>query len=264
MPQLTSQPNNRLTRRAAFTLIELLVVVAIIALLIAILLPSLQRAREVANQTVCATTIKQLGMAHMLYATDSQQYLTPIKMPPVFVPGRGRLVNWAWNPLFRKNLGLPPVDPDALIQPDGKVRGGYPSRFICPSLDFEQRRELGDLIHTYSFNAANTPARNDKFVISGDFWVWRLPDIRHPSRHPMKIDANEWTTGLFQADYRPPNGWDATGELRAIDGGSGKIAYRHQQGANIMHFDLSLRHYHKTEAWRDDLDANKQFWRVLH
>jgi prepilin-type N-terminal cleavage/methylation domain-containing protein len=246
-------------RRHGFTLIELLVVVAVIALLIAILLPSLQRARQVAQQAACAVTLRQLGMAHTLYAMDSRQYLTPVKMPPVLVAGR--LTTWAWNPLFRRNLGLPPVDVAALVQPDGKVRGAYPSQFICPSLDFEQRRELGDLVHTYSFNAANTPERNDRFVVSGNFWVWRLTDIRDPSRHPMQVDANEWSTGLTEADHRLR--WDVTGELRGVDGGQAAITYRHQEGANIVHFDLSVAYYAKHEAWTEDLEANKRFWRVL-
>src|SRR4051812_29838090 len=52
----------------AFTLIELLVVIAIIALLIAILLPSLSRARENSRRTVCGTQLKSQGMAIAIYA----------------------------------------------------------------------------------------------------------------------------------------------------------------------------------------------------
>ena len=53
-----------------FTLIELLVVVAIIALLISILLPSLRLARENARLVVCASNLRQVGVAFTIYETD--------------------------------------------------------------------------------------------------------------------------------------------------------------------------------------------------
>ena len=53
--------------RKAFTLIELLVVVAIIVLLIAILMPQLAKARDVAKRTVCLAHLKQIGAAFYSY-----------------------------------------------------------------------------------------------------------------------------------------------------------------------------------------------------
>jgi prepilin-type N-terminal cleavage/methylation domain-containing protein/prepilin-type processing-associated H-X9-DG protein len=63
------------TASAAFTLIEVLVVVAIIALLISILLPSLKAAREQANRTVCASNLQQQGIAMRSYAADHKSFL---------------------------------------------------------------------------------------------------------------------------------------------------------------------------------------------
>jgi len=58
-----------------FTLIELLVVIAIIAILAAILLPSLQRAQKTARGTVCASNLKNVAMGHFYYADDNNQWL---------------------------------------------------------------------------------------------------------------------------------------------------------------------------------------------
>ncbi len=62
--------------RHAFTLIELLVVISIIALLIAILLPTLQTAREAARASVCASSLRQWGLAQQLYTADHKGGLT--------------------------------------------------------------------------------------------------------------------------------------------------------------------------------------------
>ena len=58
-------------RLGGFTLVELLVVISVIALLISILLPSLQKARKQAQAAVCASNIRQLAVANLAYAADN-------------------------------------------------------------------------------------------------------------------------------------------------------------------------------------------------
>jgi prepilin-type N-terminal cleavage/methylation domain-containing protein len=64
-------------RKKGFTLVELLVVISIIALLLSITMPGLQRAREQAKRTVCRSNLKSLGLAFHLYGNDWKNFLPP-------------------------------------------------------------------------------------------------------------------------------------------------------------------------------------------
>lgn len=66
-------------RNRAFTLVELLVVIGIISILIALLLPSLQRAKVQANSTVCKSNLRSLGQALRIYEAENKGFLFPIR-----------------------------------------------------------------------------------------------------------------------------------------------------------------------------------------
>jgi prepilin-type N-terminal cleavage/methylation domain-containing protein len=65
----------RLHIKKAFTLIELLVVISIIALLMAVLMPSLNKARKMARRVVCSSQMRQVGIAELLYGADTGRLL---------------------------------------------------------------------------------------------------------------------------------------------------------------------------------------------
>ncbi len=102
-------------RRSAFTLIELLLVIAIIAILIGLLLPAIQRVREAAARMSCQNNLKQLGIAGLSYH-DANERLPPAVMMPYAQAGNDPLTGGAGNP-FGPNwaiLILPYIEQQAL------------------------------------------------------------------------------------------------------------------------------------------------------
>ena len=77
-------------KSAGFTLIELLVVIAIIAILAAMLLPALNKARGSAKKTACLNQIKQMTAMLVVYSTDNND----------FFPHDDRNVAWQWKGVF--------------------------------------------------------------------------------------------------------------------------------------------------------------------
>jgi prepilin-type N-terminal cleavage/methylation domain-containing protein len=177
-------------RRRAFTLIELLVVISIIALLVAMLLPSLKRARQIAVQTLCATNLHQVHLAFSMYAQDYKDAYPaaqdPVSTSPMYWLWMGRGWRHVVEPYF--NTKVTKFDPSVLFCPgDPASRDTYEATSYSYSMCFYHSPDQIDAMNS----SAATYSSPQPSIVQ------RAAGVATPH---AKILVGEWTANHPVAD----------------------------------------------------------------
>ncbi len=202
-----SHPRHRLR---GFTLIELLVVISIIALLIAILLPALAKARDTARSVQCLSHIRQLGFAFMLYVEDNQQ-----SGPPGYVnvdsgvPRNGFPVGGSWARYVLPYVGATGFTPAMWSQ-----EWRYPLR--CPASEDEPYAR-----DQYSYGVNYNVAGQNNAVRYG---------YGYNNRRLKAISQTAMFGDTRNLNPPPSNSWFNMDT-------AGRIAMRHNGGFNTVMMD---------------------------
>jgi prepilin-type N-terminal cleavage/methylation domain-containing protein/prepilin-type processing-associated H-X9-DG protein len=258
-------------RKKAFTLIELLVVIGIIAVLMAILMPSLNKAREQAKRVVCANNLKTIGLGDQMYADDSDDYHVPIFNGSV--PD-----NWLWfeNPLFMKIIAM-----KGRYKTEGASAKTLPKDYKCPS----DRRTVGNRgllkysdggVEGVSYGINSVGLRSEQC----NSWCYytggrrahtlKVSQVVRPSSKLFFLDSEWFAVDYWEADYLTC--WNLIGDKMGGPDPDGNYhwdapAYRHNEGANVLFYDGHTMYLKKQQIFKladiggaDALLANMPMW----
>ena len=258
--------------KKGFTLVELLVVVAIIAILAAMLLPALSRARERARAAVCMSNLKQIANAFHMYTLDYDGYLPPERYRAYSSGSSYRSYQWLLLklPWYPYKLGYLPAPPEENKKWLNKTYGTPAvGVFRCPSCKpFSAcgsgggySAGYGVLYYADGTPSGGYPTGNPSTHEWGFFKYWpgnyEIPDkidwVKHPSDRALILDSamysNEIGPAVLDVYHPDPtiNGRSMTWE----EMGHG-AARRHNGGSNVAMVDGHV----EWMKW-EDLNANK-------
>ena len=202
---------------AGFTLIELLVVIAIIAVLLAILMPALNRVREQGKRAVCLNNVKQLTLAWILYADDNDDKI---------VNGMGgvdRGKEKAWVGMCWSNGSEKlPEDQQIIAIKEGALWSYCKevNLYRCPT-GFR-----GEMLTYAAMDGVNGKPREG--TRKPGVWIKKRAEIRNPTYRMVYVDEG-WVTPDSYATHYVEEGWYDDPTVRHGDGTNFSFADGHSE-----------------------------------
>jgi len=225
-----------------FTLIELLVVISIIALLMAILMPALSRARKQTRAVACLSNLRHWGVIFRMYTNDNDH-----KFYGAWSTGKqGHVWIGALKPYYKdEDINFCPsaTKPNA----DNGLRGAAFEAYGVFA-DDDVRYGYAGLAGSYGINdyvGDPAQARIPSGVIGDHSWYWEKPDIRGAYSIPLFLDA-VWLGGMPKHTNAPPifdNGTGGSGMMERY------CINRHEGHINAVFVDFSVSKVGIKELW---------------
>ncbi len=241
-----------------FTLIELLVVIAIIAILAAMLLPALNKARSKAHQSQCISNLKTFGNGVQLYAIDHDSLGPPV----VLCDDSQYIVNswWHQNTQYLQVSGINYMKPDpqniirTMLCPSSR---GYRTGIEDNSAYYANYKEYGSTRNSYGRNI--TP--------KGYNWLdpkvraVKLGLLRSPSEKVDFIDALNAGVRIEEANPVDTVGADEMENWGSVPNTIKKVFYRHNTYANAAFYDGHVSSLKSQELHNGGVAATKaKYW----